>query len=591
MSHLTNKMRVLQELLAAGKSEQAIVEIRKMLARDPGDPGLCNAMASALVTQGNFDQAAYFARTGLVRAGSDAFLLQNFGAILSACGKKDEARAPLRRAAELEPRNVPALVAAARITWETGGASEAMAMLERARAFAPQDFRVAALFAEILVSQGRAREGFDLATRLIASAPTHRNLAAMAANVSNYIEGVEPARVRRLHQHFGSLVEAAAQAEVGNLPPPARTDQNPGRRLRVGLLSFDLTRHSVGFFLEAMLRHLDRSRFEIVAFFTGPADERTSVLRPLCDEWREVGTLPDWRIAERIRAERIDVLIETSGLTLGHRLGVMAMRPAPVLATYLGYPNTTGVRAVRHRIVDAITDPPWEESHCVERLERLNGCFLCYTPPSFAPEPAPRDPAAPIVFGSFNAAHKISDGLPTLWASVLDAVPGSRLVLKSRDFKDPVIAGTVRERFARTGLPGDRVELLAPDATQREHLARYAGIDIALDTFPYHGTTTTCEALWMGVPVVTLRGPTHASRVGASLLHAAGLDEWIAQAPENYVAIAARLAQDRSALASLRAGLRARVAASELCDGAAYARRMGVAIESIWREWCNGGAS
>jgi predicted O-linked N-acetylglucosamine transferase (SPINDLY family) len=588
MTDLSHKMKQLHELLASGKGAQVILEVRKMLAKDPGDPWLCNAMASALVTQGHFQQAVFYSQTGLKRAGDDAFLLRNFGAILSASGRKDLAREPLRRAMDLEPSDPGSIVAAARITWETGGTSEAMAMLDRARAIAPKDFKVASLTAEILASTGRAREALDLARRLIAAAPGHLNLAAMAANTANYVDGIDPSEVLSLHRRFGSLVEQNARAELGRPITPARTDPDPNRRLRIGLLSFDLNVHSVGFYVEAILRHLDRTRFDLTIFATGGSDARTEILKAFPGAWREVGTFPDAIVAERIRAERIDVLLETSGLTMGHRLGVLAMCPAPVQVTCIGYPNTTGMRSIQHRLVDRITDPVDADLWHVERLERLEECFLCYTPPQDAPDPNARPSDATIVFGSFNAAKKISEGLPALWSRVLNAVPGSRLVLKSREFRDPVMGDLVRERFAAAGIAPDRVEMLPSQDTQREHLARYHAIDIALDTYPYHGTTTTCEALWMGVPVVTLRGAVHASRVGASLLHAAGLDDWVAATPDEYVAIATRAASDRAALASLRASLRSRVAASTLCDGPAYARRLGDALERMWRAWCAG---
>jgi predicted O-linked N-acetylglucosamine transferase (SPINDLY family) len=585
---MSHKMKQLHELLAAGKSAQVVLEVRKMLAKDPSDPGLCNAMASALITQGNFPQAVFYAQTGLKRAGDDAFLLRNFGAILSAAGRKDLARDPLRRAVELEPRDPGTIVAAARITWETGGTSESLAMLDRARAIAPTDFKIASLTAEILASIGRTREALDLARRLIATSPHHLNLASMAANTANYIDGLDPSDVLSLHRRFGALVEHSAQAELGHPITPVRTEPDPSRRIRVGLLSFDLNIHSVSFYVEPILRHLDRTRFDLTTFATGGGDARTAILKAIPGAWRDVGTLPDAKIAERIRAERIDVLIETSGLTLGHRLGVLAMRPAPVQATCIGYPNTTGLRSIQYRIVDGITDPAGADLWNVERLERIEGCFLCYAPPPDAPEPSPRPAEAPITFGSFNAAKKISEHLPALWSRVLAGVPGSRLVLKSREFRDPAIADLIRKRFAAAGASPDRVEFLPSQDSQREHLERYAQIDIALDTYPYHGTTTTCEALWMGVPVISLRGAVHASRVGASLLHAVGMDEWVASSPDDYVAIAARAAGDRAALASLRSSLRSRVAGSPLVDAPAYARRLGAAIERMWHAYCAG---
>jgi predicted O-linked N-acetylglucosamine transferase (SPINDLY family) len=260
--------------------------------------------------------------------------------------------------------------------------------------------------------------------------------------------------------------------------------------------------------------------------------------------------------------------------------------------TYLGYPSTTAIPNFGWRFVDAITDPPGAEDSATERLVRLDKSFLCYRPPADAPEPS-QGPAAsgqPITFGSFNAPMKIGTGTLDAWARVLREVPGSRLLLKGRPFGDAGVRRRVQDELAGRGIDAQRIEFALWTPTIRDHLACYSRVDVALDTFPYNGTTTTCEALWMGVPVVTLEGRMHAGRVGASLLTAVGKPELIARTTDEYVALAARLARDPGRLASLRFSLREKMATSPLRDETGHAARFEAALRSAWREWCESGS-
>src|SRR5690606_27108078 len=261
-------------------------------------------------------------------------------------------------------------------------------------------------------------------------------------------------------------------------------------------------------------------------------------------------------------------------------------RAAPIQASLIGYPNTTGVAAIDYRFTDTFADPPGADDRHAERLIRLDPCFLCYDPPRDAPDPAHEPNGDTITFASFNAAMKINDPLIALWSRLLAEVPAARLLLKAFDFRDAALRDAIRARFAAAGADPARIEILPPIADSGGHLALYRRVDIALDTFPYHGTTTTCEALYMGVPVVTLAGRTHAARVGVSLLNAVGLPDLIANTPDDYIATARGLAADPARRASLRETLRQRVLDSPLCDGPAYAARFTDALRTIWRDWC-----
>jgi predicted O-linked N-acetylglucosamine transferase (SPINDLY family) len=394
------------------------------------------------------------------------------------------------------------------------------------------------------------------------------------------------------HEQFGALLDRVFPAAPRELPNP----RDPTRKIRVAIVSGDLRAHSCAYFIESFLRLHDRDAIDLYCYHTANADQVTQRLRPLAHAWRECAGVSDTALAQAIRADSIDVAIDLSAHTCAATLLAFHSRVAPVQITYLAYPNTTGVHAMDYRLVDAHTDPEGSEPWCRETLLRLDPCFLCYTPPLHAPgvvappsqAPRPNSPQGDGVlrFGSFNAAAKLSPDALQLWSRVLQAVPNSRLVLKASSFIDPLLRGEVRDRLVSWGAPADRLDILAPALETKDHLSLYSTIDIALDPFPYHGTTTTLEALHMGVPVVTLAGDRHAARVGVSLLHAAGLQEFIAATPEQYVDIAATLARDRGRLAALRSTLRQHLATSPISDAAAHTRRLERSILAAWRDHC-----
>jgi len=290
------------------------------------------------------------------------------------------------------------------------------------------------------------------------------------------------------------------------------------------------------------------------------------------DQWRRIFGLDDEAAAKLIAEDGIDVLVDLSGHTANNRLSLFARQPARVQATWLGYPGSTGVEAIKYRLVDAITDPPGEaDAHYSERLIRLDRGFLCYAPLDEAPDPVMR-PEGPVRFGSFNNPAKLSPATLELWVKVLEEVDGSELVLKGRSFADPQMRQTLLNRFGKRGIALDRIVLLEHMADPERHMAAYSEVDIGLDPFPYNGTTTTCEALWMGVPVVTMLGTRHSARVGASLLTRVGLDSLIARDEQDYVRLAADLARDYRRRAGLRGKLRAMMRNSPLCDGPGFTR-------------------
>jgi len=317
-------------------------------------------------------------------------------------------------------------------------------------------------------------------------------------------------------------------------------------------------------------------------------DATTERLRGLSDGWVDVRGLDDTALAARIRDDGIDILVDLGGHTGGNRLLVFAREPAPVQVSYLGYPATTGLEAIGYRLTDARADPPGvaDDFHG-EALIRLNRCFLCYGTPDDAPEVAPRPADGPITFGSFNHLPKVTPEVVATWCRILDRVAGARLILKAKGLASAVTRDRVRALFADHGIAPERVETIAWLPAPGDHLALYGRVDIALDSFPYNGTTTTCEALWMGVPVVTLAGDRHAGRVGASLLATVGRDDLITATRDDYVARAVALAADADGRAAARRDLRERVRRSPLGDAAGLATEIEAAYRAMWRRWCN----
>jgi predicted O-linked N-acetylglucosamine transferase (SPINDLY family) len=451
------------------------------------------------------------------------------------------------------------------------------------------------------LARGRAEAAF---TTMRDAAHTWPDVAPMwsgAALISNYIDGVSREESFELHRRYAALVEREAM----DWPRPSADARTTPRPLRVGVLSPDLRGHSVARFVEPLLREHDRTAISLVVFQSNRiTDDVTRRLKPMAREWHECATMSDDALAAFIASSRIDVLVELSGHTDAHSLPAVARRPAPVCVTYLGYPNTTGLSRVDARLVDARTDPvaPGGDHFATERLVRLARCFVCFEPPSDAPPsdagnvPAPAAPAPSsghaVRYGSFNALQKLNEATVALWSRVLRADPGSTLTIKSMTLRDERLRAEVVARFARAGVDPSRILARGPEKETRDHLAAYHDIDVALDPYPYHGTTTTCEAMWMGVPVVSRVGDRHASRVGASLLHAAGLDDLAVDTDDAFVAAAVGVGRDAARRRAWRAmdegGLRARVRRGDLCDAPGFCREFERVVADLWQAWARG---
>lgn len=384
-------------------------------------------------------------------------------------------------------------------------------------------------------------------------------------------------------RRYGEMVTPATP------PAVSRRSADPSaaaRPLRIGFVSADLRSHPVGFFLESVLAHWDRSqRMDAIAYSNrASGDDLTARLRSRFSEWHDISGLDDDSAARKIAADRIDVLVDLSGHTPENRLPMFARRAAPVQVSWLGYWASTGVPAMDWLIADPVSVPPEQREFFSESICYLPETRLCFTAPSGDDVPAVAPPPVVgkgyVTFGSFQRLTKLHDEVLTLWAQVLHAVPSSRLRLQSKQMQDPTARLQLLERLQRVGIEAQRVELM-PATARAAYLAAHAEVDILLDTFPHSGATTTCEALWMGVPTVTLAGTTMLARQGASLLGCVGLSDWVARDEAHYVELAVRHAGDVAALAELRAGMRARAAASPLFDAGRFAARLQSALRNL----------
>lgn len=438
----------------------------------------------------------------------------------------------------------------------------------------------------MLVSQGKIREGLDQIARNKTLAPDCFVLQATRVMYQNYDPDLPKETIRDEHfavgQHFDETLPCLNQDGLA-LP------HDPERRLRIGFVSPDLRSHSVAYFIGPYFEAFDRDRFDVYAYANHPTEDMVSFgLRAKATCWRNVFELSDEALAEQIRNDGIDILVDLAGYTRDTRLTVFTARPAPVQMTYIGYPNTTGMTAIDYRLTDSIADPEGADEDYSEILLRLPGCFLCYAIPTHAPpvEPGPVEHRGYVTFGSFNNFNKVNPDVIDTWAAILKAVPKSRILFKSTSSKDKTAQAVVLQAMEAHGIEPERVSFATFRATPESHLAVYHDIDIALDTFPYNGTTTTCEALWMGVPVVTLKGDRHASRVGASLLSTIGFPAGIAESRDDYVLTARLLAENPGLLKATRRSLRDTVTRSPLCDSRGHAQTLEHVFRTVWRFWC-----
>ncbi|MCE7974714.1 MAG: hypothetical protein DYG92_10410 [Leptolyngbya sp. PLA1] len=572
------------ELIDRARYADAADLLRRHAQRHPGDAAAVGALCHALLNLGQPEQAVFYA-TALRRASPMVpGVYATLGEALDKAGKGEQAIAALQDGLTLFPQDPQIAFVLAETLRSKGRHADAIQIVDRALAEGWANDALRSVRATSMHKLGMLKEAMAFARESQWIAPGRLAPAELAAVTANYDPDITAQQAFALHKRYANTLNDHVGSGMFTFPA---TD-DPDRPLRVGVLSPDLRRHSVGFFALPMLRAL-KGHMHLRAYYSGPPGSTTSDrFRSLCDSWTVVTGMNMAALARLIHEDRVDILIELSGLTLGQAMPLMQVRPAPVQITYIGYPSSTGLSNIDYRIVDSFTDPPGAEALASERLIRLDPCFLCFepweTPPPVAPPPSAG--GAPLTFGSFNNSMKINDKTLALWGRVLAAVPGSRLFAKMLEGDHAGTNEFMLRRLADHGIPRERVVWKTWEKDLKSHLSTYDQIDIGLDPTPYCGTTTTIEAMLMGVPVVSLVGDRHAARVGLSLLHNVGLPELAASDEDAYVAAALALANDPARLSSIRGSLRDRVLSGSLGDQPAYAQRLRAALRAAWAQRC-----
>ena len=544
--------------LRLGEGEQAEFHLRKASEANPADPERQVHLGRALLFLNRLADAQAVALSLTQRFPAYANAHRLLGEILHRADDTDGAITAYRRVLALTP----------------GG----------------MDVAVASRIGTLLNTQGDHAAARAMFEQAMAADQRDPMLAGIVAYAANAWSDLTPQQLFAMHTEIGRRIKAVSPFRA----PPLTNTREPERPLRIAYMTPDARQHSASFFIEAILSHHDRRAFDVGLYSNAKrsADAATERLASRCDRYVTVTGMTEQQAAARIIEDRNDVLVDLAGHTAGAGVWLLRSRIAPVQVTYLGYPNTTAMPCADLRIVDSTTDPIGSDALATERLARLDPCFLCYTPPGDIPSPEADKEPRPFTFGSFNSLHKHSPATIALFAAVLKAVPGSRLVVKAKGLASSDAKTRFVREFEGHGVDAARLDLRSFVRDQHGHLAVYRTIDVALDTTPYNGTTTTCEALLMGVPVVTLLGDRHAARVSASLLRAVGgpFAELVAGSAEEFIRLAVTLADAQSPLShSLvdRAANRIRFLESPLCDGPAFVRRLEGVYRSAWRRWCS----
>ena len=548
---ISNKLENANAFYNAGKMDEAQSLYEDVLKHNPNNKKVIYQLSLIALRKREYVNAEALLKKLIKLEPDNALYHCDLGAVLQEDNRPDDAIAALNKAIALQPDYADAYLNRACALTITGQIDNAIADYQSALKINPE------------AKQARANMAYTM----------------------NFSPSLNEKEIFEVHKtHARSIELENRKSKFANTP-----DSN--RKLRIGYLSSDFRRHSVSYFVEPVLEHHDKNNFEIFAYYNHDInDSVTEHFKEICDRWRSIGFLSDQAVVRQIKKDKVDILIDLNGYTGNNRLGVLAMKPAPIQCEWLGYPNTTGLNAMDYWICDETVNPPGlTENFYSESLLRLPDCFLCFKKPEYAPEPvtSPYVENGYITFGSFNNYAKVSQQTLQIWADILVAAPDSHLILKSACLGNPARKRVLFDFFKSRGIEETRLNFYGYEDSRSNHIEMYSMMDIALDTFPYNGTTTSCEAMWMGVPVISLAGNSHRSRVGKSLLECVGLGELVAESTEQYIDIAVKLAKDTQKLSGYRSGLRGRLGESTLTDGERFTAALESAYRTIWDTWCN----
>ena len=569
-----------------GNLNDSVVCYRQALEIEPDSAEVHSNLGLALKDLRQYDEAVICLRRALKTQSDVAEVHNSLGHALQMLGQFDAAKDSYQRALEIKPDFAEAHSNLGISLLDLGRLEDAVASFGKALQSDPESFRFHNNLGVAYKELGILDKAIACIGRSLELNPNCIDAHGNRLFIRNYLADQPGSLAFSEALFYGELVERLARPYISWASTP-----EPERRLRVGLVSGDLCKHPVGYFVVGVLTALvsaSSDRLELVAYSNDLRfDALSEKIKTCCRDWHPVKGLSDEQLAEKIYDESVDILIDLSGHTAHNRLPMFAWKPAPVQLSWLGYFATTGVAAMDYFIADPWTLTVSEESHFTEKIYRLPETRLCFTPPDLevAVSPLPAIENEYITFGCFNHLSKIGEPVVALWARILASVPDSRLFLRAEQIRDQSVRQSIIDRFAVYEVDPVRLILEGP-VPRRDYLAGYHGVDIALDPFPYPGGTTTVEALWMGVPVLTLSGERFLSRQGLGLLMNAGLPDWIAADVDDYLARAVSHASDLRNLAALRRELRQQVLASPIFDSSRFAKHFEVALRDMWHTWC-----
>ncbi|HWA21737.1 MAG TPA: tetratricopeptide repeat protein [Caulobacterales bacterium] len=566
-----------------GLMEAAAGCFRRAVELKPDFAGAHNNLGGALQSLGRLGEAVESYRRAISVEPGYAQAHNDLGAVLQVMGRRDEAIACYRRAADLNPDRADIQLNLGVALQVAAKPEAAAACFRRAVELEPQNVEAHMNLGAAMMALGQPAKAAGCFQRVVELDPARADVDSDRLLCLNYAE-MSPEALLAEHRAWAARHETPLAPSA----PAYANGTDPDRRLRIGYVSGDFNFSPGGIFLTKVLATHDPGAVEVFCYANNVRnDSTTQRLREYAHHWRDIARVADSDAAAMISQDGIDILIDLSGHTALNRLLLFARRPAPLQASWLGYPGTTGLAGIDYLLMDAAAMPAGAERFCTEAVARLPRGRFCYTAPDYAPDVIASRPDGPITFGSFNNIIKVGPEVARLWSEVLAATPGSRLVLKWEGLDEQAMHDRVANLFAEAGLDLSRLELRG-HAPHREMLAEYGGIDIGLDPFPFCGGLTSCEALWMGVPLVTLPGDRVASRQTLGFLTVLGLDDLVAASKADYVRIAAALAADPARRAELRRTLRARIQGSALGDGRLFTPTLEGAFRWMWRERCAG---
>ncbi|WP_109476787.1 tetratricopeptide repeat protein [Paraburkholderia sp. C35] len=566
----------------AERFDEAETLYRQILAIDPNHADAMHLLGLIAHEFGQYATACDLIMAAITR-NPQAFYFYNLGNVMQANNRPAAAAECFRQALALQPEYVDAhnnLGNAQRALKDHHAAVQSFCQAINLK---PDDARAYNNLANTLMELDELDAAIEAWRNSIALRPDFAEPRSNLLFALNYQQQTTPQAYLDEALRYGEVMEARATPFTTWLVDAGSRVDRP---LRVGIVSGDLKKHPVGYFIESVLANLDASRVQMVAYPTRDiADELTARIKPSFSAWTSIAGVSDEAAAQRIREDNIDILIDASGHSTHNRLPLFAWKPAPVQVSWPGYFASTGVRAIDYILGDAHVLPEAEASHFIEKPWRLPDSYLCFTPPAEHVETGtlPMLANGHVTFGYFGNVTKVTDHVVGVWSALLQKVPNAVLFLKSGQFDDAHVRDAFVRRFATRGIPASRL-IIEGRSARDAYFAAYRRVDMMLSPFPYGGGTTTAEAFWMGVPVLVRHGERFVTHIAETLCHTAGLSDWIAEDDAAYVDKAVAFAADQAHLSALRAGLRAQLLASPLCDAARFARNLETALHGMWEQ-------